>query len=279
MHAKVVVDEIDIPRRRHRHWLRNACERVHVADRDRHVERDQERPYVRLSGLAARNGAKALLVEIDTRRAVYRHSAVYIGPRDANVVELNPPWIRPDRRDDPLWRDAKHVGPDERERKRRHVGNLHIQALVALDVAGQIVAVVQTGDLEPHDTDAPEEEVNGCAVCTHHGLNGVGTFAVVEPDAANPCAAAKAERRGIALEHDVRRHVRTYGGDDPVGGNSLLAEKQAPDKDAKNDEDPLHRLDQDSRRFLHCRRRPCSSLVWQPLGESNSSYLDENQMS
>ena len=65
MHAKVVVDEVDVPRRRHRHRLRNARERVHVADRRRHVERDQERPYVRLAGLATRHGVKALLVEID----------------------------------------------------------------------------------------------------------------------------------------------------------------------------------------------------------------------
>ena len=202
-HAKVVVDEIDVPLGRNGNRLRHARERIHVFDGHRDVERHEKRPDVRLTGLAARLGVEALFVKIDVCRAVYRHGAVYVWPRDANVVEFDPSWIRPHRRDDPLRRYAKHVGANEHKRKRRHVGNIHVQASVALDVPGQIVAVVQARNLEPDDANAPEEKVNGCAVCAHHGLDGVSPLAVIEPDAAYPCAAAKAERSGIALEHYV----------------------------------------------------------------------------
>ena len=283
VHEEVAVDEIDIPRTSDGNRLGDAGERVHVLDGRRDVERHEKRPYVRLAGLAARRGMEALLVEIEVDRAVYGHRTIDVGPEDANIAELEPPRVRPHGRDDALRRYAEDVWANECDGERRDFRKLHLHASAALAVPGKVVAVVQARDLKPDNAGAPKKEIDRRALCADDGLDWIGPLAVVEPDTAHPCATAKAERGGVALEHDVRRNVRAYGRNDPVGGNSLLTEKKAPQKYAKNDEGPLHRFHQEFRYVLHsCRKFRYSfskSSVWQPLGESNSSYLDENQMS
>ena len=260
-HAEVVVDEVDVPLGRNGNRLRHARERIHVFDGHRDVERHEKRPDVRLTGLAARLGAEALLVEVEAGGTANRHRPVDVGPVYVDIPGLETSAARPDRRDDLLGRDAEDVGAHESEREGRHGGQLRLKAPVALKVPGKIVSVVQPRDSQPHDAHAPEEDVDGSAVGADYGLDGVRALAVVEPDAAHARAAAEAERRRVALEDDVGRHAGGHCGDDPVGRDALFAEEETPHKYAKDDEGPLHRLVQKYRRFLHCRRRSDATLA------------------
>ena len=90
-HAEVVVDEIDVPLGRNGNRLRHARERIHVFDGHRDIERHEKRPDVRLTGLAARLGAEALLVEVEAGETANRHRPVDIGPFDVDILSLEPP--------------------------------------------------------------------------------------------------------------------------------------------------------------------------------------------
>jgi hypothetical protein len=177
-------------------------------NRHRYVESDKKRPYVRLAGFAAGLGVKTLRLNVETDNASDGHGAVHVWPDDANIPKLNAPGIGLYNGGNMFRSYAEDVWTDERDGKRRKIGKLQIHALVAFAVAREVIAVMQTRDPERGYANTTEKEVDRHAVSAKNGLHGVGAFAVIEPNAAQSCAAAETKRSGIALEHDVRRDVR-----------------------------------------------------------------------
>ena len=250
---EVAVDEVYVPLAPGADRLRHARERVHVRQHRRKVERYDHRTDVRLPSLAVHLPCHALRVEVDGALSVERHRAVDVGPFEMYVADLEPAALHLDRGAHPLRRDAKHLGADQDEVEGRQLRELHVDALVALHVAGLVVAVVQPRDLQSLDADPPREEVDRHPLRRDERLQRIGPLLVVEPHPADARAVAEPDSGRVALEDEALGKARAHRRHDPRRRNALLAEEQAAYEKQKNDEGPLHRLHQKFQDFLHCR--------------------------
>ena len=89
----------------------------------------------------------------------------------------------------------------------------------------------------------------------------------------------------VQMKGQTRRQPTVSNPLHPFAGQPLLAEEKRTEINTENDEDPLHRFPDYPNRLAHRNTALHFSLFilhsaeWQPLAESNRSYLDENQMS